>query len=128
MEKNHTSARNAKKTSVAETSQQWCFCIFLTKNEVAGVGSFGGTPPTPPGNGNFCQVLIFQWTHTGEKAIQLLEMQQKVILNETLQNWRVFYMCWMKMATQFCEKYLKGPILEKNHSRARAATKTYYIN
>ena len=25
MEKNHTSARNATKTSVAETSQQWCF-------------------------------------------------------------------------------------------------------
>ena len=51
MEKNHTSARNATKTSVAETSQQWCFYMFLTKNGVAGVGSFGGTPPTPLGMG-----------------------------------------------------------------------------
>ena len=55
MEKNHTSARNATKISVAETSQQWCFYMFLTKNGVAGVGSFGGHPPHPrAGDGNFC--------------------------------------------------------------------------
>ena len=28
MEKNHTSARNATKTSVAETSQQWRFYVL----------------------------------------------------------------------------------------------------
>ena len=70
-----------QKTSVAETSQQWCFYMFLTKNGVAGVGSFGGTHPTPPGRG--WELLLgvnFLMDPYWRKAIQLLEMQQKVML------------------------------------------------
>ena len=67
--------------------QQWCFYMFLTKNGVAGVDSLGGHPPHPPGGELLFSVnFLMYW----RKAIQLLEMQQKVILNETLQNWRVF--------------------------------------
>ena len=94
LEKNHSSARNAIKTSVAETSQQWCFYMFLTKNGVAGVGSFGGTPPTPPGRGwelllgvNFLMDPYWRKSHT------IATDATKSYVNETSQNWRFFYRC-----------------------------------
>ena len=104
MEKNHTSARNAKKLSC----RRW----FL----------WGDTPHTPPGRGASVKwVSIFEWTHTGEKPYNTRDARKSYV-TETPQKWR-FFRC-SKRKKSFVANILTGPIMEKNHTSTRNATKT----
>ena len=76
------------------------FRCFERKMELQEMVLLGGHPPHPPGRGwelllgvNFLMDPYWRKSHT------IARDATKSYVNETLQNWRFFYMCWMKMAS-----------------------------